>query len=277
MLKYTFFSFIIILRVDIMKFDNFIWDKNDRIHYIKYLESLTDLEYKKFNSSIVNTKLNIIGIRIPLLKGIAKEISKGNVEEYLKIIDKNYYESIMIYGLVLSKCSEEYIDRYIMMFLDCIDNWAICDTFCSSLKIVNKKLGKYWIYFTGLIDPAKEFQTRVSLIILMNYYLNDNYIDRVLNIVCNIKSDYYYINMGISWLLSVAIINYEDKVVSILESKCLSKFVQNKTFRPSSALVPIQTKVPQVLFIFNGQSSNMLPSYPQDAPTLFTAQSKTVE
>ena len=212
-----------------MKFDNLIWDSNNRKSYIKYLDSLEDLEYKKFHSGIVNTKLDIIGIRMPILKNIAKYINKGNVEDYLCVVDTDYYESIMIYGLVLSKCSEEYIDKYINNYIYLIDNWAVCDTFCSSMKIVNKKLGKYWIYFVGLIDLDKEFQTRVSIVMMMNYYLNDNYIDRVLDIVCGIKCDKYYINMAISWLLSVAIINYKDKVLSILESNKLSKFVQNKT------------------------------------------------
>ena len=212
-----------------MKFNEISWNNKDRIKYVEYLKSLSDLEYKKFNEGIVNTKLNVIGIRMPILRSIAREISKGNINEYLKVIDKDYYETVMIYGLVLSNSNEEYIDRYIMMFLECIDSWGICDTFCSSMKIVNKRLGKYWMYFTSLIDLNKEFQTRVSIIMMMNYYLNDDYIDRVLKIVCNIKSDYYYINMAISWLLSVAIIKYKDKVVSILESNVLSKFVQNKT------------------------------------------------
>ena len=35
--------------------------------------------------------------------------------------------------------------------------------------------------------------------------------------------------MAISWLLSVAIIDYKDKVIELLKEKCLSKFVQNKT------------------------------------------------
>jgi len=63
---------------------------------------------------------------------------------------------------------------------------------------------------------------------MLNYYLSDNYIDRVLNIISNIESDYYYINMAISWLISVAIINYEDKIIEVLKSKKLNKFVQNK-------------------------------------------------
>ena len=63
----------------------------------------------------------------------------------------------------------------------------------------------------------------------MNYYLNDNYIDRILKIVSSIECDYYYINMAISWLLSVAIIDYKEKVIELLDSKSLNKFVQNKT------------------------------------------------
>ena len=35
--------------------------------------------------------------------------------------------------------------------------------------------------------------------------------------------------MSISWLLSIAIINYKDKVINLLSSKVLNKFVQNKT------------------------------------------------
>ena len=212
----------------ILDFNN-SWTDYDREKYINYLKSLEDIDYKNFNGKIVNTKLEMIGIRMPILKKIAREISKGNIDDYFKKINNKYYETIMIYGLVLAYSCEEYVDKYIMNYIECIDNWALCDTFCSSLKIVNKKLGKYWIYFVSLIDTDREFQTRVSIVMMMNYYLNDNYIDRVLNIVSGIKCDFYYVNMAISWLLSVAIINYKDKVISLLESRCLNKFVQNRT------------------------------------------------
>jgi len=205
------------------------WNEKNYEKYVDYLLSLEDLKYRDFHSKLVNTKLDIIGIRVPIMRCIAKEISKGNVEEYLKNLNNNYYEEVMIYGFVLANSSEELIDKYLISFINNIDNWAICDSFCSSLKIINKKLGKYWIYFNNLIDLDKEFQTRVSIVMFMNYYLNDNYIDRVLKIVSCIKCDYYYINMAISWLLSVAIINYEDKVLNILKNKTLSRFIQNKT------------------------------------------------
>lgn len=210
-----------------VKIENINWNSDTYSEFIEYLKSLEDIKYREFHSGITNTNLNIIGIRMPLLRSIAKSISKGNVEDYFKLVGNTYYEEVMIYGLVLA--NSNYVDKYLMDFIKRIDNWAICDTFCSSLKVVKKYQGKYWIYINSLIDLNNEFQTRVAIVLMMNYYLNDNYIDRVLYIVSNIKSDYYYINMAISWLLSVAIINYKDKVIEILQSGKLSKFVQNKT------------------------------------------------
>ena len=212
-----------------MDISKIVWNKNSYKEFITYLLSLKDTEYRDFHSKITDTKYEIIGIRVPLLRNIAKLIKKTNVEDFFKLVSNTYYEEVFLYGIVLANSSEEIIDRNLVDFINRIDNWAICDSFCSSLKIINKKQGKYWIYFNNLIDLDKEFQTRVSLIIMMNYYLNDQYIDRVLKIVTNIDSDKYYINMAISWLLSVAIINHEDKVFGIIKSKSLNKFVQNKT------------------------------------------------
>ena len=212
-----------------MKMNELKWDEKSYEKYLDYLVSLEDKKYREFHRSIVgHTNLKLIGIRVPKLRSIAKGISKGNVDKFLRRMGNTYYEEVMIYGFVLAN-SEEYIDRYLMDYIKKVDNWAICDSFVSSLKIINKKMGKYWMYFTSLIDLNNEFQTRTSIVVFMNYYLCDNYIDRVLNIVSNIRTDYYYINMAISWLLSVAIINYQDKVIDILKSKKLSKFVQNKT------------------------------------------------
>ena len=208
---------------------NIIWNNDSYKEFISYLKSLEDIEYREFNKKIVNTKLDMIGIRVPILKSISKKICKTNIEDYIKLVNNKYYEEVFIYGLVLANSNEDLIDKYIVDFLNRIDNWAICDSFCTSLKIINNKMGKYFIYLCSLIDLDKEFQTRFSIVCLMNYYLCDRYIDRVLNIVCNINSNYYYINMAISWLLSSAIIKYEDKIIDILKNKKLDKFIQNKT------------------------------------------------
>jgi 3-methyladenine DNA glycosylase AlkD len=65
----------------------------------------------------------------------------------------------------------------------------------------------------------------------MNYYFDDEYIDRVIDVLKSITSDYYYVNMALAWALSSAFVKYEDKVTKLLKSKTLSKDVQNKTIQ----------------------------------------------
>ena len=63
---------------------------------------------------------------------------------------------------------------------------------------------------------------------LLNYYINDEHIDNILSL-CQKESEYYYVNMAISWLLCECFIKYRSKTLDLIKSKNLSPFVQNKT------------------------------------------------
>ena len=57
-----------------MDIENIIWNKDTYKDFINYLFSLKDEKYKDFHSKITDTKLEIIGIRVPILRNIAKRI-----------------------------------------------------------------------------------------------------------------------------------------------------------------------------------------------------------
>ena len=122
------------------------WNKECYKEFINYLISLKDEKYKEFHSSLVlNSKYEMIGIRVPIMREVAKNIAKSNIEEFLKYSQNKYYEEIMIQGLVISHIKDEktfynYFKKYIIK----IDNWALCDSFCSSIKIVRKHEEKYF-------------------------------------------------------------------------------------------------------------------------------------
>ena len=60
------------------------WTKKDYNEFVRYLYSLDDRKYKEFHSKLTyNT--NIIGIRVPILKQISKNISKGNFLSFIDI------------------------------------------------------------------------------------------------------------------------------------------------------------------------------------------------
>lgn len=194
---------------------------------------LADEEYKKFHSGLCPNVNNIIGVRIPKLRELSKTISKENPIEFLNTYKCEYYEEKMIYGLVIGYMKEELKTRlkYLDKFVPIIDNWAICDCSCSTYKFTNKNLREMWDYLQKYINSQNEFEVRFLCIMLMDYYLVDEYFDNVLEIYNNIKLDKYYVKMGIAWGISFAFAKNEDKVTKFLENNQLDDFTHNKAIQ----------------------------------------------
>jgi len=210
-----------------------IWNNKTYNMFLNELINNKDTEYKEFNSKLIpETNNKIIGIRIPLLREISKSIYKDNYEDFLNVVKNNYMEEILIEGFVIGLIKEQEIaDKYIKRFLPKVDNWCVCDTVCSSLKIVKKDMGKYFNFFTKDIDFNEPFQIRVSLMILNAHYINDEYIDKIFKYVNTIKSNHYYVQMGIAWLISTCYIKYKKKTLEFLNNNKLDNFTYNKTIQ----------------------------------------------
>lgn len=211
---------------------NIKWNKNNYDEFIKYLYSLEDIKYKDFHSKLIK-KDNLIGIKTPILKDIAKKIYKsGNYKEFLNIVNHNLYEENMIHAFIIGFITDyDEMLYYLDKFIKYIDNWAICDLMCSNLKIISKNLDKSFKLIKKLIKTNSEFKIRVGLVLLLNYYINDNYIDEIFNITNNINNEEYYIKMAIAWLLSICYIKYPIKTIDYLKNNNLSNWVQNQTIQ----------------------------------------------
>ena len=213
-----------------MDFKNIEWNLKDYKKYEDYLFSLQDLDYQKFHSKITKTNYKIIGIRVPLMRKIADNIYKGNYLKYLESYDNNYYEEIFIRGIVISKIKDiNILIKQMKEFVLKIDNWAICDSFCNSLKIVNKNKDIFWDEILNFIKSDKEFVVRVGIILILNFYIEEKYLDKIFNIFDNLNTDKYYINMAISWAICEMYIKYKDKTIKYMQKNKLNSFVQNKT------------------------------------------------
>lgn len=210
--------------------ENNIWNKKKYKEFIKYLISLQDKQYKEFHSSLVlNSKYKMIGIRVPIMRDIAKKIAKGNLEEFLKYAQNNYYEEVMIQGLVISHIKDEEIFyKYFLEYINKIDNWALCDSFCNSIKIVRKYKEKYFKIAIDLAKNEEEFRGRIGLIIVLNHFVNKDNLVIIFDTLNKINSDKFYINMAEAWLICEIYTKYPRKTEEFLKSNNLNKFTQNK-------------------------------------------------
>lgn len=204
---------------------NYQWKKNYN-EFVEYLKSIGNKESIEQQRRVTNTNYEILGIKIPVLRNIAKEISKGDLYSFLDNVEHNYFEEVMIEGFVIGYIKEEdklfeYFDKYI----DKIDSWALCDSCITSIKLFKKN--DYYQYACKLIKSNKEFRIRVGYVIILCHYINDEHIDDILSKV-DIVSDYYYVNMAVSWLIAECFIKYRSKTLELLKEMKLSPIIQNK-------------------------------------------------
>lgn len=203
------------------------WDVAMYKDFIDYLFSIRDLKYSNFHSSL--KVADVIGIRVPILKMIARDIVKGNYREFLSLLKNNYYEEITLYGLIVSNIKDlESSVFYLELFKERINNWSSCDTFCSSYKIVKKNKDFFEKYISKNINSNNFWVRRMCFVLLLDYYIEQEYLEKIFNLCDNYNTNDYYVKMAVAWLISICYIKYPDATLDYIKNNKLDDFTHNK-------------------------------------------------
>ena len=202
----------------------------------KQLISYQNLEYQKFNRKICQTKYTMLGIKVPILRKITKDLlKKYSYQDILNNLDENIYECLLIKGIIIGSIDIPLNERLKLIdnYLPQIDCWALCDIFVGNLKFVKKYPQEILNYVNNLLNYQEEYYLRFVIVILLTYYLNDIYYQDVLNILLSIKSDYFYVKMALAWAYSISIIKYFDKTINFLSNNQnnIDKWTYNKALQ----------------------------------------------
>ncbi len=185
-------------------------------------------EFASFNKKVVNTNKKLIGVKLPILRKIAKELAAES--QIIDILEDEYFEETMLAGLIMSQ-GKNMAECYnnLVNFCPRIDNWATCDCVCSTCKIFLKdKENKFLPKFMDLAKSDHTFTARAGIVMLMNYYFKPETIESVLNFVTTIENHSYYIDMAAAWLISTAMVKFSNSTIELLSKKTLPAYIQNK-------------------------------------------------
>lgn len=204
-------------------------------------------DYKKFSSNLIPNINNILGIRIPTLRKIAKQIYTENWQDFLNEENPEFMEETMLQGMVIShiKDTPEKILEYIKDFVPKINNWAICDTFCCGLKFTKKNKEIVWNFIQTYLQSDKEYEIRFAVVMLLSYFIEEKYIDELLKLLDKINHDGYYVKMAVAWAVSICYIKFPEKTHKFLENNNLENWVHNKSIQKivESYRIDAQTKI----------------------------------
>lgn len=194
---------------------------------------LSDEKYKEFHNKLSPTSSNIIGVRMPLLRKLAKEIAKEDWREYLKTAENEYYEEIMLQGIVIGCVKVDVEERLQLIrgFIPKIDGWGICDSFCSGLKFIKSNKERVWDFLQLYLKSEQEFYVRFGVVILLDFYIDETYIIRVIHALDKIKHSGYYVKMAVAWSVSVCYIKFPEITMAYLKNNSLDDFTYNKSLQ----------------------------------------------
>ena len=207
------------------------WTTKDIENLINYLENLSDKNYKIFNDKIVNTPSKTIGVRMPQIRQISKQILKGNFMSFLCLDTPKIYELDMIKGLLICKIKDINLSlNFFQNFVSTIDNWAVCDIVCSEYKIVNEHKDFYLNVIKNFCQSDSEFIIRAGVILLMKFYINSHF-NIIIDIISTIKNENYYVQMGVAWLLSYMYISNPSPTLNYILTNNIDSKVRKMAFQ----------------------------------------------
>ena len=198
----------------------------------KRLLKESDEKYKKFSSALLPTteQEKILGVRLPVLWKFAREIYKNSGTLFLQENNLQYFEEIMLQRMIIGlvKDDDKVIKKYIKNFITKIDNWSVCDSFCCGLKFVKGREENFLEFIKPYLHSKKEYEVRFAVVILLDYYICDKYIDTVLNLLEQVKHEGYYAKMATAWAISMCYVKYPQKTFEFLKNTKLNSQTVNK-------------------------------------------------
>lgn len=206
---------------------------------------LRDLKYRDFHARLMPTvdKDKIIGVRVPQIRKLAKGVfGTSEAEEFLKKLPHDYYEENNLHAFLVERIKD--FDRALEeaeKFLPYIDNWATCDMFYP--KVFKKNEERLLPKIKEWIKSGHVYTVRYAIVLLMRMDFSKENMD----MVANVRSEEYYINMAIAWYFATALsLNYEEAVIYLKENR-LDVWVHSKTIQKAIESYRIDDDVKQKL------------------------------
>lgn len=187
------------------------------------LIQLADEKYQKFASKLIPGCNNMLGVRIPALRKIARRIAKENPYQYLRFGREDFFEEIMLKGLIVGNLNENFnvFMHWFEFFVPKIDNWSVCDTFCFELKIIKQNRENFWKKLPKYYSSNHPYYVRVAIVILLRFFVDAEYLDEIFEILSSIHVENYYVKMAIAWAISVCFAKFSQKTLAFLNKNLL--------------------------------------------------------
>lgn len=196
------------------------------------LYSMQDEKYRKFSSSLIPDHGKFIGVRLPDIKNLAKEIAMDDPVKFLNSAKDDSFEEIMLQGYVIGRIKDfDMVLNLCEKHIPKIYNWSLCDSFVMGLKIFNKHKSEVFEFIQPYLKSEKTYDLRFAIVVLLDYFVEEEYLPKLYEIFDSVKHDDYYVKMALAWAVSVCFVKFPNETMEYLKNCDLSDDVFNKSLQ----------------------------------------------
>ncbi len=192
---------------------------------------------KPFTESLCPGVEHILGIRIPLLRKLAKQIACSNWEDYLETAGTYYMDERLLQGLVLGYIHpDEDLEKYlarVSRFVKVINSWAVCDSFAfaGGKSFVRRNAPRLWAYLKEWMQSTQEYEVRFGVVMAMKYFIDSEHLAEMFQCFDQIHHRGYYVKMALAWAVSVCFVFDSERTFAYLKQNALDDFTYNKSLQ----------------------------------------------
>lgn len=207
------------------------------------------MNIEKIKLELNNINRTSFGISIPELKKLAKKIAKEDYYEFINSNPNDTFELRLLNAFVIGyiKTDIKSLLEIFQNFIPFVNHWAINDSLCQNFKIAKKEQAEVWNFLLKLKDSKKEFESRIVAVMLLSHFLNDEYIDKVIDILDSLNTDDYYSQMGVAWAFATITGKYPKKCLDYLKSNNLDKKTYNKTLQKIRESYKVSNEIKKIV------------------------------
>ena len=206
------------------------WTEKDYRHLVRLLEQKAEEEYRQFSARLIPGGEPILGVRMPALRALGKQISQGAWREYLTLCKTDTFEEIVLKGIVIGlapACLEELrdlTDGYVPL----ITNWAACDYFWCGLKRVKKYREDFLPKIQEYLVSENPWAKRTGLVLLRSHYVTEAHAEKIPLWAERSICGHYYVQMAHAWLLAECYTKFPQQTYRYLQNCRLEADILNK-------------------------------------------------
>lgn len=204
----------------------------DRMSIRRRLESMADPERKKFSEKLTPGVDNMLGLSMPSIREMAREIAAGDWRAYSSVNDCVYHEETMLRGLAICYAKVPFGEKADILeaYVSDITDWMQCDSVCSTIKPKKSDWDEIWDFSVRHLSKEGEFEKRFGAVMLMRY-IDSERVAEIMRLITSTDHPGYYWKMGAGWALAECCVKHPDMALEFLRNNEVDSEVLRKTVR----------------------------------------------